>query len=137
MIEQNVKELLAALEKGNAFGEKVTLVAATKTRTAEEINRAIKAGITDIGENKVQEFRDKYDAVTGGNRHFIGHLQTNTSSAKPICITRLTATNSPKRSQSVRKRRESFPIFSCRSISATKRARAAIPYPAPFKRTKG
>lgn len=77
MIVDNVKELLSLLEKGNAFGEKVTLVAATKTRTAEEINRAIKAGIFDIGENKVQEFRDKFDLVQGGNRHFIGHLQTN------------------------------------------------------------
>lgn len=77
MIEENVKELLAELETGNPFGEKITLVAATKTRTAEEINRAIEAGISDIGENRVQEFRDKFDAVVGGNRHFIGHLQTN------------------------------------------------------------
>ncbi|MDE6677343.1 MAG: YggS family pyridoxal phosphate-dependent enzyme [Clostridia bacterium] len=77
MIERNAKRFLDALESGNCYGEKVTLVAATKTRTAEEINRAIAAGITDIGENKVQEFRDKYDLVHGGNRHFIGHLQTN------------------------------------------------------------
>lgn len=77
MIEQNVKNILKELQGGNAFGEKVTLVAATKTRTAEEINRAIRAGITDVGENRVQEFRDKFDAVQGGNRHFIGHLQTN------------------------------------------------------------
>lgn len=77
MIEEKVKALLSRLEQGNGYGEKVTLVAATKTRTAEEINRAIKAGISDIGENKVQEFRDKFDLVQGGNRHFIGHLQTN------------------------------------------------------------
>lgn len=77
MIEQNVKNILKELQCGNAFGEKITLVAATKTRTAEEINRAIRAGITDVGENRVQEFRDKFDAVQGGNRHFIGHLQTN------------------------------------------------------------
>lgn len=77
MIEENTKTLLARLAQGNAFGERVTLVAATKTRTPEEINRAIAAGISDIGENKVQEFRDKYDLVRGGNRHFIGHLQTN------------------------------------------------------------
>ena len=77
MIEENVRTLLEALEAGNHCGEKITLVAATKTRTAEEINRAIKAGITDIGENKVQEFRDKFDFVHGANRHFIGHLQTN------------------------------------------------------------
>ena len=77
MIEENTKKFLQELAAGNCYGEKVTLVAATKTRTAEEINRAIQAGITDIGENKVQEFRDKYEAVHGGNRHFIGHLQTN------------------------------------------------------------
>lgn len=77
MIEQSTKQLLGDLAAGNCCGEKITLVAATKTRTAEEINRAIKAGVTDIGENKVQEFRDKYDEVHGANRHFIGHLQTN------------------------------------------------------------
>lgn len=76
-ISQNVKTLLDELRAGNGYGEPVTLVAATKTRTPEEINEAIAAGITDIGENKVQEFRDKFDAVQGGNRHFIGHLQTN------------------------------------------------------------
>ena len=77
MIEKNVKELLSKLKCGNGFGEEVTLVAATKTRTADEINAAIAAGITDIGENKVQEFRDKFDFVHGARRHFIGHLQTN------------------------------------------------------------
>ncbi len=77
MIEENVKSLLSRLAAGNCFGEKVTLVAATKTRTPEEINRAISAGITDIGENKAQEFRDKYDLVRGARRHFIGRLQLN------------------------------------------------------------
>ncbi len=76
-ISENVTHYLKQIAGGNCFGEKVTLVAATKTRTAEEINEAIRAGITDIGENKVQEFRDKFDLVTGRNRHFIGHLQTN------------------------------------------------------------
>jgi len=77
MIEENVKAIRKEIERGNCYGEHVTLVAATKTRTAEEINRAIACGILDVGENRVQEFRDKYDAVRGGNRHFIGHLQTN------------------------------------------------------------
>lgn len=77
MIEENVKKLLAETGE-NPFGEKVTLVAAVKTQTVEDINRAIAAGITDIGDNHVQEFRDKYDGITGNpNRHFIGHLQTN------------------------------------------------------------
>lgn len=77
MIEENVKKLLAETGE-NPFGEKVTLVAAVKTQTVEDINRAIAAGITDIGDNHVQEFRDKYDGITGNpNRHFIGRLQTN------------------------------------------------------------
>ncbi len=76
MIEEAVPALLKRTEK-NAFGEDVLLVAATKTRTPEEINRAIGAGISAIGENKVQEFRDKFDLVRGAERHFIGHLQTN------------------------------------------------------------
>ncbi|MBR0456570.1 MAG: YggS family pyridoxal phosphate-dependent enzyme [Firmicutes bacterium] len=58
-------------------GEDVILVAVSKTRTPEEINTAIDAGTTDIGENKVQEIMDKYDAVKPVRWHMIGHLQTN------------------------------------------------------------
>ena len=77
MIEENVKKLLEEI-KENPYGEKVTLVAAVKTQTVDSINRAIAAGITDIGDNHVQELRDKYDEITGNpRRHFIGHLQTN------------------------------------------------------------
>lgn len=77
MIRENAERLLRELAKGNCFGEKVTLVAATKTRTPAEIQEAINAGIEDIGENRVQEFREKYDLVSGANRHFIGRLQLN------------------------------------------------------------
>ncbi|MCI6821346.1 MAG: YggS family pyridoxal phosphate-dependent enzyme [Clostridiales bacterium] len=55
----------------------VLLVAVSKTRTPEEINIAIDAGVTDIGENKVQEIMDKYDDVKPVKWHMIGHLQTN------------------------------------------------------------
>lgn len=77
MISENVKTVLNELKSGNPYGERITVVAATKTRTPEEINEAIAAGITDIGENRVQEFTEKYELVHGAKRHFIGHLQTN------------------------------------------------------------
>lgn len=78
MIEANVKALLEEIPEKNRFGEKITLVAAVKTQTAENINRAVAAGVTDIGDNHVQEFKDKYGFITGcPRRHFIGHLQTN------------------------------------------------------------
>lgn len=78
MIEENLKKLFEEIPDINPFGEKVTLVAAVKLQTAESINRAVRAGVTDIGDNHVQEFRDKYDLIEGNpRRHFIGHLQTN------------------------------------------------------------
>lgn len=78
MIEENVKKLLETIPKANPFGEKVTLVAAVKLQSPEDINRAICGGITDIGDNHVQEFRDKFDEIRGEpKRHFIGRLQTN------------------------------------------------------------
>lgn len=78
MIKQNVKKLLAEIPSANPFGEKITLVAAVKLQPAEAINEAIEAGITDIGDNHVQEFRDKFSQINGSpKRHFIGHLQTN------------------------------------------------------------
>lgn len=71
---KNIKEELA---KGNSFGEKVILVAATKMQTAEAINEAIEGGVDAVAENKPQEFRDKNDQLLPCPRHFIGHLQTN------------------------------------------------------------
>ncbi len=71
-IKENVKSLLAELPPG------VMLVAATKTRTPEEILEAVEAGIKVIGENYAQEAEEKEKVI--GNKvkyHFIGHLQRN------------------------------------------------------------
>jgi pyridoxal phosphate enzyme (YggS family) len=76
-IIQNVRRIKEELAKGNKFGEKVTLVAATKMQTAEAINTAIFAGVDAVAENKAQEFRDKNALIDECPRHFIGHLQTN------------------------------------------------------------
>lgn len=55
----------------------VKLIAVTKLHSPEEINEAIECGVTDIGENKVQEIQEKYDKVEKVNWHLIGHLQRN------------------------------------------------------------
>ncbi|MGN0704698.1 MAG: YggS family pyridoxal phosphate-dependent enzyme [Lentihominibacter sp.] len=70
-------QIKAAAEGCGRSADDVLLVAVSKTRTPEEINIAIDAGVTDIGENKVQEIMDKYDAVKPVKWHMIGHLQTN------------------------------------------------------------
>lgn len=66
----------AAIRSGRR-AEDVLLCAVTKNHTPEEINEAIEAGVTDIGENRVQELLDKYDKVAPVRWHMIGHLQTN------------------------------------------------------------
>ena len=76
-IATRVNALKTELSKGNAYGEKVLLVAATKTQTAAAINEAIEAGVDAVAENKPQEFRDKNELLLPCPRHFIGHLQTN------------------------------------------------------------
>ena len=56
----------------------VTLVVVSKTFPASAVDEAIAAGATDIGENRVQETRDKKPDVRGEARwHLIGHLQSN------------------------------------------------------------
>ena len=76
-VKKRVQEIKASLVKGNGFGERITLVAATKMQSAEAINAAIEAGVDAVAENKAQEFRDKNDFILPCPRHFIGHLQTN------------------------------------------------------------
>ena len=67
----------AAAIRSGRNPEDVTLMAVTKTHGADEINQAIAAGATDIGENRVQELLEKYDKVSPVRWHLIGHLQTN------------------------------------------------------------
>lgn len=57
--------------------EDIKLVAVTKTYGAYIINEAINCGVTDIGENRVQEVMEKYDSVKPVRWHIIGHLQKN------------------------------------------------------------
>lgn len=55
----------------------VKLIAVTKTIEVNKINEAIKAGITCIAENRIQEAMDKFPKLLQCERHFIGHLQSN------------------------------------------------------------
>jgi len=57
--------------------DEITIVAVAKTVGPPEVRAAIAAGITDFGENRVQEFVAKYGLFPDSNWHFIGTLQTN------------------------------------------------------------
>ena len=67
----------AACKDSRRSREDITLVAVTKTKTASTVRKAITAGLTDFGENRIQEAQMKIPAVNDGRWHLIGHLQRN------------------------------------------------------------
>lgn len=68
----------AAAEKSGRAASSVTLVAVTKTVDVARVREAIEAGVSDIGENYVQEAQSKWLELRDAVRwHFIGHLQRN------------------------------------------------------------
>lgn len=74
-IKDNVDKICDSCGRSS---QDVKIIAVTKTRTAEEINEAINAGATIIGENRVQELLEKYDDIDkSAEIHLIGQLQTN------------------------------------------------------------
>lgn len=83
MIKSNLEGINARISKAAvACGrdpESVRLVAVSKTVPSERVREAIDAGVTILGENYVQEARDKIDALDSCpvSWHFIGHLQSN------------------------------------------------------------
>ncbi|RAM58428.1 alanine racemase [Mesotoga sp. SC_4PWL113PWK15] len=72
MIVDNVKRLRREIP------DYVTIVAASKTRTASEILELLDSGLRDVGENYVQEAQEKFEVIGSKARwHCIGHLQRN------------------------------------------------------------
>ena len=75
---ETVKENIARAQAASQFAApSVLLLGVTKTQTIEKMRQAEAAGITDFGENRVQEMMSKYDEFPQINWHLIGHLQTN------------------------------------------------------------
>lgn len=82
-IAQNLKNIQErinlACEKNDRSACEIKLLLATKTVEPARIIQAFKMGYTLIAENKIQEVREKYEAlkIYPHESHFIGHLQTN------------------------------------------------------------
>jgi hypothetical protein len=59
----------------------VTILGVTKMQSRETVLAAIAAGLTDVGENYLQEARTKFAGLPAVRTHFIGHVQTNKAKA--------------------------------------------------------
>ena len=84
----SINERIArAAERSNRTPDSIALVAVTKGRSVPEMQAILDAGVTNIGENRIQEAQQKYAAVNSTLNavparetcrwHLIGHLQRN------------------------------------------------------------
>ncbi len=72
------RRIVDACARAGRVRSELTLVSVTKTRTAAEMDEVIRAGITQVGENRVQEAMVKKPQVTlPATWHLVGSLQTN------------------------------------------------------------
>lgn len=78
-INQINRRIEKACKDSGRNSSEVKLLLATKTVSADNIKIALEAGHTLIAENKVQELKEKHEALKGTPHynHFIGHLQSN------------------------------------------------------------
>ena len=78
LVQQNIAQALAHRSEPKCTGTEVLLVAVTKNHPASAVTDILSLQVTDVGENRVQEARDKQKLLGHpGNWHLIGHLQTN------------------------------------------------------------
>ena len=77
-VQAKIKEALVKRTGSKITGDKVTILAVTKNHPASVVTDTLACGLTEIGENRVQEAMHKQAVLpAGGNWHLIGHLQTN------------------------------------------------------------
>lgn len=78
-LEQVNKRMRQAAVGCGRDGDRIRLVAVSKTQAVQTVKAAIDAGATILGENYIQEARTKFEALATETVqwHFIGHLQRN------------------------------------------------------------
>jgi PLP dependent protein len=82
-VQENVlhvqQRIRAAARRAGRLPEEITLIAVSKTQSADAIREAYEAGVRHFGENRVQEWETKHSMVKDlpATWHLIGHLQSN------------------------------------------------------------
>ncbi len=76
-IAGNLASIRQRIARAGGNPDEITIVAVTKGFGPEVCREALGAGLTILGENRVQEAVTKMDSVQGARWHLIGHLQTN------------------------------------------------------------
>ena len=115
-LEHVRKRMDAACERSGRSPEEITLIAVTKGFPPGVVREAIAAGITDIGENRVQEAQAKRselsDFPANVTHHMLGHLQTNKVKAALDLFDIIHSVDSLHLAEAISRRASTiFPVF--------------------------
>jgi pyridoxal phosphate enzyme (YggS family) len=110
-IKENILRLRARISKAakraGRNADEILVVAVTKTVNPARIAEALECGIRAIGENRVQEAKEKFPAI--GDRvswHMVGHLQTNKVRDALKIFSLIHSLDSPRLAREIEKRTE-------------------------------
>lgn len=105
LVQENIAR---ACKRAGRNPAEITLVAVTKYTTLEKVAEAIHAGVTHIGENRVQDAEEKFkqlgELAGGVTKHMIGHLQTNKAKNAISIFDMIQSVDSIKLAQEIEKR---------------------------------
>ncbi len=102
------EKIAAAAKQAGRLPEEITLVAVSKRQPAEAVAEALAAGLTQFGENYVQEAAEKRSQVTGGLWHLIGHLQSNKAKLAVTLFDLIQSVDSLKLAREIGRQAEAF-----------------------------
>lgn len=112
LVTDNYKRLSERIENAKIKAgrtDTVNFMAVTKTVPPEIVNHSISLGINLLGENRVQEFLDKYEKYSGDyDVHFIGGLQSNKVKYIIDKVSMIHSVDSVKLSAEINKRAEAI-----------------------------
>lgn len=113
MIKDNIdkvnKKIRAVCSRINYNPEEIVLVGISKYADVSLMNEAIAAGLIHIGENRVQDAKQKFSELIAGHpivRHMVGHLQTNKVKTAVEIFDLIESVDSVKLAQEIQKQAE-------------------------------
>src|SRR5689334_17451389 len=98
-IQGVLERVASATRKTGRNAADISLMAVTKTHPPERIRGAYEAGLRLFGENRVQEFSEKFEALRDlkdAQWHMIGHLQSNKAAKAAELFTGIDSVDSLK-----------------------------------------
>ena len=110
-VKANLASVRERIERAGRNPDDVTIVAVTKGFGPEVVREALRAGLRDLGENRVQEGIEKMKAVEDGNWHLIGHLQTNKVAAAVKHFSMIQTVDSLRLAEAIAAEDEEIPVL--------------------------